>query len=40
LGGTGEPTAILGAVERVVTIVREQASEMLDHLWLYADSSN
>jgi hypothetical protein len=38
--GTGNPKAILGTVERVVAIVREQAPEMLDHLWLYADSSS
>jgi hypothetical protein len=38
LGSTSDTEAILRTVEQVVAIVRRQAPEMLDHLWLYADS--
>ncbi len=38
--GRGTADLVLGAVAGVVAIVREQAPEMLDHLWLYVDASD
>jgi hypothetical protein len=37
--GTGDTATILGAVGEVVAIVKDQAPEMLDHVWFYVDAT-